>query len=100
MLTPVLLALLAQATGPSPERLPDGIRLQTPNGYVSLHVRTDAIVRVTCARGPDFHGDDMVVVGPKDAAPKWSTTSSAQAVTLTTAKLRVTVARADGAVTF
>jgi alpha-D-xyloside xylohydrolase len=100
MLTAVLLALLAQATAPNPERLPDGIRLQTRDGYLSLHVETDTIVRVTFAKGPDFHGDDMVVVGPKNASSKWSTASTAAAVTVTTPKLRVTVARSDGAVTF
>jgi alpha-D-xyloside xylohydrolase len=101
MFVPVVsLLLLAQAPASNVERLPDGIRLHVANGYLSLHVEADAIVRVTFAGGPDFHGDDMVVVGRKDAALKWSTASTAQTVTLTTAKLRVTVARADGSVTF
>jgi alpha-D-xyloside xylohydrolase len=83
------------------ERLADGIRLQTAAGILSLHVKTDAIVRVTFARGVDFRADDMVVIGPKDgAAPKWTTSSTAATVTLTTALLRVTVSRTDGAVTF
>src|SRR5436189_1931662 len=101
MLTTVLLAtLLAQASAPGPERLPDGIRVPTAGGYLSLHVATDAIVRVTFAKGPDFHGDEMVVVGPKSATPAWSTASTAQTVTLTTARLQVTVSRRDGTVAF
>ena len=80
------------------EQLPDGIRVRT-NGLL-LHVRTDSIVRVTFATKTPFRADDMVVIGPKDAAPKWSTSSTARTVTLTTPRLRVTVSRADGAVAF
>jgi alpha-D-xyloside xylohydrolase len=83
------------------ERLADGIRLRTTAGVLSLHVRTDAIVRVTFSKEPEFRADDMVVVGPADATSvKWSLSSTAQAVTLTTSRLRVTVSRGDGAVTF
>ncbi|HEY2433258.1 MAG TPA: TIM-barrel domain-containing protein [Vicinamibacterales bacterium] len=82
------------------ERVADGIRLRTAAGVVTLHVETEAIVRVTFAKRPDFRADDMVVVGPKGAAPVWKTASSASTVTLTTARLRVTIARADGAVAF
>jgi alpha-D-xyloside xylohydrolase len=94
------LSLLAQALGPGGSRLPDGVRLRTAAGVLSLHVVADATVRVTFAKGDDFRADDMVVVGPKGAAPKWSVTSSARTVTLTTPRLQVTVARADGAVAF
>jgi alpha-D-xyloside xylohydrolase len=56
---------------------------------------------VTFAKTAGFRADDMVVVGPTDAAPvQWSTSSTPQAVTLTTPRLRVTVSRQDGAVTF
>jgi len=98
----VTLTVLAHPPTQSPnfERVPDGVRVQTPNGVLSLHVKTDAIVRVTFAKTADFRGDDMVVVGSKDAAPTWSISSTAATVTLKTAKLRVNVSRADGAVTF
>jgi alpha-D-xyloside xylohydrolase len=98
----LLAAVLAQRPGsPDIERLPDGIRLQTANGVLSLHVKTDAIVRVTFARTAEFRADDMVVVGPMNAPPpQWSTSSTAQTVTLTTPRVKVTVSRADGAVTF
>jgi alpha-D-xyloside xylohydrolase len=83
------------------ERLPDGIRLRTSGGVLALHVRTDTIVRVTFSKEAEFRADDMVVVGPANAPqPTWSTSSTPQTVTLTTARLRVTVSRADGAVTF
>ena len=98
-------AALVLAQTPSPiggvERLADGIRLQTADGYVSIHVRADTIARITFAKTAEFRADDMVVVGPKDAAGvRWTTASTPQSVTLTTPKLRITVARADGAVTF
>jgi alpha-D-xyloside xylohydrolase len=94
-------ALAQQAVSPGMERLPDGIRLTTAAGILSLHVKTDSIVRVTFAKTAAFRADDMVVVGPaNEPSPKWSTASTPQAVTLTTPRLRVTVSRADGAVTF
>ncbi len=99
----IMIGALAQAPARPAgfERLPDGIRLQTSGGVLSLHVKSDAIVRVTFAKTAEFRGDDMVVVGPKNAAaPTWTTASTATTVTLTTARLRVTVARSDGAVTF
>jgi len=98
-----LTAVLAQAPArvADVERLSDGIRLRTADGVVSLHVKTDAIVRVTFAKEAAFRADDMVVVGPKEAPPvTWSTSSTAQAATLTLPRLRVTVSRTDGAVTF
>src|SRR5262245_26810094 len=92
--------LTGQPPAPGVEPLPDGIRLRTANGVLSLHVKTDAIVRVTFAKTAEFRADDMVVVGPAGAPPQWSTSSTAQTVTLTTPRLKVTVSRADGAVTF
>jgi alpha-D-xyloside xylohydrolase len=83
------------------ERLKNGIRLRTATGILSLHVVSDNIVRITFAATADFRADDMVVVGPKDTtAPKWFTSSTPAAVTVSTPRLRVTVSRVDGAVTF
>src|SRR5215472_8249297 len=99
----VLSAALAQGSPAMPgvERLTDGIRLQASDGYVSVHVRTDSIVRVTFSKTSEFRADDMVVVGPADAkSTQWTTTSTPRTVTLTTPKLRISVARADGAVSF
>src|SRR4029453_8802629 len=47
-----------------PERLSDGIRLETADGFLTLQVRTDRIVRVTFAKERTFRADSMVVVGP------------------------------------
>src|SRR6516225_10460490 len=97
-----LLAVLAQPSSQPQtlERLADGIRLQVHDGYVSIHVKTDSIVRVTFSKTGDFRADDMVVIA-QDNAPRvhWTTASAPHAVTLTTPTLRISVARADGAVT-
>ncbi|HTI35953.1 MAG TPA: TIM-barrel domain-containing protein [Vicinamibacterales bacterium] len=99
-LTVVFVAHVTSQNAPY-ERLPDGIRLQTPDGYVTLHVRGDSIVRVTFAKATEFHADDMVVVGPKEpTAVHWTISSGPTSVTLATATLRVRVARDNGAVTF
>ncbi len=111
------ITMAAQTTGV--ETLPDGVRIATGGGFLSLHVKTDAIVRVTFSKTREFRADTMVVAGPgaggdarlnpftsapETAAvvpvPKWSRTSNAATVTLTTTKLVVTVNRQDGAVRF
>jgi alpha-D-xyloside xylohydrolase len=99
-----LLSLAFSQTSPAPsglQRLPDGIRLQTPEGYLSIHVRADSIVRVTFSKTADFRTDDMVVVGPKDASSvRWTTSSTPETVAVTTPRLKITVARSDGTVSF
>ncbi len=98
-----------------PERLPDGVRLGTRTGFLTLHVISDAIVRVTFAPTRDFSGDRMVVLGPETAAlnpfrsdrqakpaagaPRWTIRTTDKGVTLNTAKLQVLV-DSDGTVTF
>jgi alpha-D-xyloside xylohydrolase len=102
-LVTLLSLLVAQRSPQTPqiERLTDGIRLQTPGGYLSVHIRTASTVRVTFAKTADFRADDMVVIGPKDASGvRWTTSSTPQTVTLTTPQLKITVGRTDGAVAF
>jgi len=101
------------------ERLPDGIRLETAGGFLTLQVRTDSIVRVTFARERTFRANQMVVApdGTPEAAalnpfssaaqarrpvptPRWSLTSDARTITVATARLRAIVNRSDGAVSF
>jgi len=102
-----------------PERLPDGILLETAGGFLTVQVRTDRIVRVTFAKGRTFRADPMVVAPeetPAGAAlnpfggvvharrpvpiPRWTLTSDARTITVTTASLRAIVNRSDGAVSF
>ena len=99
-----------------PERLPDGVRLETGGGFLTLRVKSDGIVRVTFSSGREFRGDQMAVLGPESPAlnpfqstpaappsvattPTWTLDATDTGVTLATAKLRVMVA-GDGTVTF
>jgi alpha-D-xyloside xylohydrolase len=99
-----------------PERLPDGVRLETGGGVLTLRVKSDGIVRVTFSSGREFRGDQMAVLGPESpalnpfqstpaaappvaTAPTWRLDATDTGVTLGTAKLRVMVA-GDGTVTF
>ena len=96
----------AAALGPqpalrSPERLRDGIRLETPDGFLTVQVKTDSIVRVTFARDRAFRGDDMVVIGPQPGAiPRWTLSSNPREVVVSTTRLAATIDRSDGRVTF
>jgi len=118
--------LFARSQSPSPsiqaqpERMTDGIRIATQDGFLTLQAKTDAVIRVTFARTRTFRADPMVVVGPgetgagaalnpfgkgapstaSDSITPWTLSMDARAITLTTAKLRATVNRADGTVTF
>jgi alpha-D-xyloside xylohydrolase len=89
------------AAQPGLEKLPDGIRLQTATGFLTLQIKTDAIVRVTFARNRTFRADPMVVVGPADAQPpRWTLSSNARTITVATARIRASISRSDGSVTF
>src|SRR5262245_23467700 len=111
----------AQAAAPAGvERLRDGIRLRIGEAFLTLQIKTDAIVRVLYAKTAAPKVDSMVVVGPGDngAAAQlnpfrtsstiirqtpvtpFTITGDATAVTLKTARLVARVNRADGAVTF
>ena len=98
----LLAAGLLQPSAPPPvERLPDGIRVRTAEGVVSLRLKSDSTIRVTFSKEPDFRADDMVVIGPADGrTPPFAWSAKPKEATLTTARLRVSVSRADGAVTF
>ena len=65
-----------------PERLPDGVRLETGGGFLTLRVKSDGIVRVTFSSGREFRGDQMAVLGPESPAlnPFQSTPAAAPSV--------------------
>src|SRR5262245_63111191 len=81
--------IVGSAAQPAPEQLPDGIRLQINNGFLTLQIKTDSIVRVTFAPTRTFRADQMVVVGPTQAqTPRWTLSTDALTFTLATARLR------------
>ncbi len=86
-----------------PQKLPDGLIVQPGSGgFLKIQVKADDIIRITFSNQPDFKADPMVVVGPNpNPAPQWALGNpSPTTATLTTAKLKVTVDLANGAVTF
>ena len=134
MVLGALLVLMVMGTGARPwartqspapsriERLRDGIRVRVGGAFLTLQVKTDAIVRVLYAKSATPAINSLVVVGPGDTgvaarlnpfqfagspgrtssspATPFSVSSDGTSVTLKTAKLLVRVNRGDGAVTF
>jgi alpha-D-xyloside xylohydrolase len=107
------------AAAPPVERLADGIRVAVGDAFLTIHARSDTIVRVVFSRDRDPRVDDMVVVGPGNSlgaraaapwpkasagqaapAPKWDVKTTATSAIVSTTKLRVTVRLADGRVSF
>jgi len=83
------------------QRLGDGIVVPIGDGFLRLQVKSDAIVRVLFSRVRNPRVDDYVIVAPGRAAlPRWTLQTTASSAMLSTAKLRVTVNLADGAVSF
>ena len=84
-----------------PQRQPDGIVVPVHDGFLKIAVRADNIVRVAFARDRAFfEHKSLAVVAPKGALPAWQLSSDAGQATITTAKLKVRVDLASGAVSF
>jgi alpha-D-xyloside xylohydrolase len=84
------------------DRLPDGIRLRTADGFVAIQVKGDDIVRVLHSKEPAPRLNDLVVNGPGRAfrRPRWNFERTATSAILTTRRLKVSVSLDDGSVTF
>jgi len=89
---------------PGIERRADGIRLALDGRYLTIQLKTEAIVRVLYSDAVDPRVNDLVVTGPRNSlgarsarrVPNWKLETSATVATLSTAKLRVNVKLADG----
>ena len=80
---------------------PDGAVLTMERGTLRLVVCTDSIVRVTYAPGATFPDTPQYVVIKNTWAPSpFTFDAGANAVTLATGKLKVTVTKKDGAILF
>lgn len=85
----------------SVQRQADGVLFRMQSGALRLVVCTDSIVRVIYAPAPSFpEENDYVVIRKSWPPPQFSVDSTDHDVTLTTSKLRVTVTRKEGAITF
>jgi alpha-D-xyloside xylohydrolase len=96
------------AAGASPagvEREADGVVVRLAEGELRLQVLSDAVVRVAFAKdwakAAEFFGRASIDVVPHAGMTSgWKVTEGPASVTLATAKLRVTVDRKSGAVSF
>jgi alpha-D-xyloside xylohydrolase len=90
---------LVPVTAVKPEE--DGIVLTLSTGVMRLQVCSDSMVRVMYAPGTSFPDrKEFVVLKTKWAPAKWSMQSTADEVTVTTERLKVTVQRKDSRIVF
>ncbi|HYK50183.1 MAG TPA: TIM-barrel domain-containing protein, partial [Terriglobales bacterium] len=81
--------------------MPDGVLFTMQAGTLKVQVCTDSIVRVRYSATSEFSSrPDYVVTKSNWPESKWQIQSTSDAVTLTTSRVAVTVARRDGAITY
>jgi alpha-D-xyloside xylohydrolase len=92
---------VAAANDARPETQPDGIVVPIHDGYLKVEVRADNIIHVAFAKDRTFFDrKSLAVVPSKDLLPFWKLATDAGHSTITTAKLKVRVDLASGAVSF
>jgi alpha-D-xyloside xylohydrolase len=80
---------------------PDGILFQLHSGVLKLQVCSDSIVRVLYAPGSSIpEKKEYLVIKDKWPATRWSMQSTDKDVTLTTARLKVTVLKENSSIHF
>src|ERR1700756_4237981 len=85
----------------SVEHESDGVRLMLQNGTLKLQVCSDSIIRVRYSPTAAFSSrPEFVVIKDSWPVTKWKMQSSEDAIRLTTARLKIVVARKDSSVTF
>jgi alpha-D-xyloside xylohydrolase len=85
----------------APEKLADGIVVPLKDTFLKVEVYGDNVVRIACAKDRAFFARKSLAAEPKRAAKtSWTLTTTPADATLATAKLKVRVALATGAVTF
>ena len=83
------------------QQQPDGVLFTMQTGMLKLQVCTDSIIRVRYSATSTFSDrPDYVITKTSWPETKWTMQSTDEAVTLTTARLTITVTRKDGAITY
>ncbi len=83
------------------QQQPDGVRFTMQTGTLKLQVCTDSIIRVRYSATSTFSDrPDYVITKTSWPETKWTMQSTDDGVTLTTARLAVTVTRKDGGITY
>ncbi len=79
----------------------DGVLFTMQRGTLKLQVCTDSIIRVRYSATSTFSDrPDYVITKTSWPEAKWTMQSTDEAITLTTARLAVTVTRKDGGITY
>ena len=79
----------------------DGALFELASGFLKIEVCSDTVIHVLYSPTSSFsHKPKYVVIKESWPATKWSMQSSDQAVTLSTARLRIVVTKRDSAVSF
>jgi len=97
-----LISTLATPLGAAvPEKQPDGIVLPVGDGFLKVAVYADDIIRVAFAKDRSFFEHKSLSAEPRRGpAPHWELRAGSTETTLTTAKLKVRVNLATGAISF
>lgn len=86
---------------PTPEKLTDGILLRIGDSILKVEVCTDSIIHVAFAKDRRFFTRQTLSAAPKQCDPtQWTLTGGFRDAVLTTAKLKVKVDLATGALGF
>jgi len=96
---------VAQWTAPNPvvsfEQQKDVVQFRMKTGTLKLEVCSPSIIRVRYSATSEIPSEPQYVVIKKDWAPaNWQLASTDKDVTITTAALKITVTKEDGAITY
>ncbi|MGA2156127.1 MAG: DUF4968 domain-containing protein, partial [Bryobacteraceae bacterium] len=87
------------AMGQEPSRQADGIVLTLPAGLLKVQVLSETVVRIAFAKDASFFTRPALDVVPQPATfQDWKLSGTADATTVSTARLQVVVDRRTGAV--
>lgn len=98
-----VVAMTQISAGPTsvPEKQADGIVIPVQDGFLKIAVRADNIVHVAYAKERSFFEHKSLTVVPEmNAIPDWKLSGDGKQATITTAKLKVRVDLATGAIRF
>ncbi|SFU97029.1 glycoside hydrolase family 31 protein [Pseudoduganella namucuonensis] len=82
------------------ERSAAGISVRTAEGTLSIEPRSERVIHVRYHRDKDWAGSYNPAVIAKPSAVAWTTSSTADTVTLATAAVQVRINKASGAIAF
>jgi alpha-D-xyloside xylohydrolase len=83
------------------QQQPDGVLLRLQSGSLKLQICTDSIIHVLYSADASFaESPDFVIVKKNWSAAKFNLTTGPDDIVLTTATLRIVVARIDSSITY